>query len=235
MRPGGSTSEWASSRPVAGLAVAQGGDEQDGLTRDVVGEVLEDGQGLRVCPLEVLDDQRGRALAGERDQQAEDGLAEHQPGLRGGDGGLAPFGHQRGQRRDEGRQVVAGRSPNRAAPSSASLIGRSGAPAVGRPTDEHDASLPDRPRAELADQPALADAGRPRHDAHRPRRHATPRAADRSRRPDPRAHERAAESARPRPPHAQTATRPRPCTHTSNHVAAAVATASVDARPRTAL
>ena len=61
-----------------------------------------------------------------------------------------------------------GRMPSLAAPSSASRIGRSGAPAGGRPTDQHGPSLPHRPCAELADQPALADAGRPAHDAHRP-------------------------------------------------------------------
>ena len=160
---------------LAGLALPQRDDEQDGLARHVVGEVLEDGQGLRVCPLQVVDHQRGRALARERYQQAEDGLPQHQPGLRGGDGGFAPLGHERRQRRNERRQVPAraDAQPGRAEQRFPDRAQRR--PAGGRPADQHRPSLPHRPGAELADQPALADAGRPAHDAHRSA--ATPRFA----------------------------------------------------------
>ncbi len=91
-----------------------------------------------------------------------------QPGPRRGNGRFAPLGHEHRQRRHERRQVPAGADaqPGRAEQGFPDRAQRRAA--GGRPTDQHGPSLPDRPRAELADQPALADAGRSTHDAHRP-------------------------------------------------------------------
>ena len=161
------TRKWASSRPSPGLTVAQRDDEQHGLTCHVVGEVLEDGQGLRVGPLQVLDHQRGGARAGERRQEAEHGFPQHQPGPRRGDRRLAPLGHERRQRRHEGRHVSArtdaqpGRAEQRF-PDRAQRRSAGGRPDRPAPTPP----CPTAQRAELADQPALADAGRPTHDPH---------------------------------------------------------------------
>ena len=153
---------------VARLAVAQGGDQQDGLTGDVVGEVLDHRQRLQVGPLQVLDDQRRRArrrrarrAGGARPRRAS---ARTPPWRRC----VSPHsGTSADSVGTNGATSTPGRTPNRAAPSSASLIGRSGAARGCRPADQHDPSLSDGPRSELTDQPALADACRSAHDAHR--------------------------------------------------------------------
>ncbi len=45
------------------LVAAQGDDADDGLGADIVGQILDDGEGLGVGPVEIFEDQQACAVA----------------------------------------------------------------------------------------------------------------------------------------------------------------------------
>jgi hypothetical protein len=88
------------------LLGAERGQAEDPLAGQVVGQVLEHGQGLGVGPVQVLQDQQAATVAGQGAQQPQDPLAEHDQGL-GAVRGLPrpPFRDQPPQGRPERPQL----------------------------------------------------------------------------------------------------------------------------------
>ena len=147
----------------AAFLVAQGAEAEHPLGRQVVGQVLKQGQRLQVGPVQVLQHEQAPGLGGEHAQQPQHRLAEDDQGFIAGRAlRRPPLRYQPPERGPERIQVCAVRQAA-CPPGRHQRLGegpeRRGHAAGHRPPGQHDQAARLRRARGLADQPRLPDPG----------------------------------------------------------------------------
>ncbi|ESU47744.1 hypothetical protein P376_4280 [Streptomyces sp. HCCB10043] len=152
---------------------AQGAQEQDGEIGEVVDDVLDDRDGLRVAVVQILQQDRAARLPAQHGQQPQQRLRQLHDRLRvSGRPGPAPLRDQPGQRRMVGSELRIGRGAGRPEPGRQRLgerAERHDEPGRGGPAAQHRHAEPVGPIGALAHQPGLSDTGFPGEEQRAPR------------------------------------------------------------------